>query len=162
MKQTINFHAFADAFRSQGRKDSFSYEGLQALFACIEDEEAMSGIETELDAVELCGIYTEYTPAEAVEYFGLSVDDLGLADELADHREGWVEDRMGALSDELLDDVEEETRRELYEQESYALGLDALIEDDEDAVKAALLEYFNHKSQAIDIPSSNRFILLDY
>jgi hypothetical protein len=56
MKQTVYLSDFRDAFRSANRNENFSYEGLEALFECLEEiDENM-----ELDVVALCCEFTEY------------------------------------------------------------------------------------------------------
>ena len=54
-----------DAFVRMGRKENFSYDGLRALFAHLEEMEDACGEEIELDVVALCCEYSEY--ASAVE-----------------------------------------------------------------------------------------------
>ena len=66
MRNTVNFYDFEDAFKNMGRKDTFSYDGLRALFEMLEDFEDATGIEMELDVVGLCCAYTEYDSVEEV------------------------------------------------------------------------------------------------
>jgi hypothetical protein len=60
MKQTINFYDFEQAFKQHGRIDSFSYQGLKALFSYLEELEEDTGEEFELDVIALCCDFTEY------------------------------------------------------------------------------------------------------
>lgn len=60
MKCTINEHEFRRAFEEAGRGDQFSYEGLGALFAYLEEWEEYMGVELELDVIGLCCEFTEY------------------------------------------------------------------------------------------------------
>ena len=60
MKKTINVYQFQDAFVDYGRKDNFSYEGLEALFEYLTEIEDDTGNEFELDVIGLCCDYTEY------------------------------------------------------------------------------------------------------
>lgn len=60
MKQSINRHRFHDAFRTAGRIDQFSYDGLEALFEYLEQYEEDTGEEVELDVIALCCEYSEY------------------------------------------------------------------------------------------------------
>ena len=161
MKTTVNFTAFADAFEAQGRGDNFSREGLQELFDYLEEYEESTGEQIELDVIAICCDYSEYSIQEAIDYFGLTVDALGLSDELEGLREAVVDDRMGAVNERLDEDMEA-VLREQYEEEAQSLGLAELIEEEEDAVKSALLEYFGEQSQVIDIPNSDRLVLLAY
>jgi hypothetical protein len=65
MKQTINKYQFAEAFKTAGRGDQFSYRGLDALFDWLEEVE---GEEWELDVIALCCDFSEYESAiEAVK-----------------------------------------------------------------------------------------------
>lgn len=60
MKQTVNFHLFADAFRNYDRADNFSYDGLKELFNWCEDVDP----EMELDVIALCCDWTEVSDME--------------------------------------------------------------------------------------------------
>jgi len=55
----VNFSMFQDAFRSMGRSNQFSYEALRALFDYLEEIEADSGQEMELDVIALCCEFME-------------------------------------------------------------------------------------------------------
>ena len=57
MKTTVNFYAFRDEFVSAGRKDQFSYDGLEMLFNYCEEVDP----DMELDVVALCCEYQEST-----------------------------------------------------------------------------------------------------
>ena len=54
MKKTINLHDFRQEFINYGRQNQFSYEGLEALFNHLKEDEM------ELDVIGLCVEYTEY------------------------------------------------------------------------------------------------------
>ena len=73
MKQTVNFYTFQKAFQDL-RPNSFTYEGLRALFEYLEELEDSNGTELELDVIALCGDYIEYASAE--EYAKDYSDDL--------------------------------------------------------------------------------------
>ena len=73
MKQTINFYTFQKAFQDL-RPNSFSYEGLRALFEYIEELEDTHNEEMEFDVIALCCDFTEYESAE--EYARDYNDDL--------------------------------------------------------------------------------------
>ena len=60
MKKTIDFHDFEQAFKDYNRASNFSYEGLKALWAMLEDYEDNCDEEIELDVIALCCEYTEY------------------------------------------------------------------------------------------------------
>lgn len=66
MKITVNFYDFERSFVTAGRKESFSYAGLKALFEYIEDLEEDLGTEFELDPIGLCCQYVEFEDFEDV------------------------------------------------------------------------------------------------
>ena len=77
MYTNISKCGFHDAFRRAGRKDNFSYEGLNVLFDYLEALEDESGEPIELDVVEFCCEWTECTIVEALESYGLeTLEDL--------------------------------------------------------------------------------------
>lgn len=63
MKQTITLYKFREEFNNM-RPDSFSYEGLEALFNYLVDMEEDTGVELELDVIQLCGDFSEYQDLE--------------------------------------------------------------------------------------------------
>ena len=62
-----------------GRKEQFSYEGLEALFEYLEGIEEQTDCEIELDVIALCCEYREGTINEILSYY-----DLETLDELID------------------------------------------------------------------------------
>lgn len=76
MKQTINKDQFRHAFQNMGRGEQFSYEALGLLFDYLEECEAGSDTEFELDVIGLCCDYSENTANEIISSYGL--DDSGL------------------------------------------------------------------------------------
>jgi hypothetical protein len=72
MIQTINVSDFRDAFRACGRKDQFSYEGLGALFDYLED---FDGGGYELDVIALCCDYSEDSPEDIAEAYGIDLPE---------------------------------------------------------------------------------------
>lgn len=64
MKTTINQYQFEQAFKNAGRGNQFSYEALKALFEYLEDYEADTGEQIELDVIALCCEFTEYEDIE--------------------------------------------------------------------------------------------------
>ena len=82
MKQTINQHAFTEAFHNAGRGEQFSYAGLIALFEYLEEYEEDTGEEMELDVIGLCCEFTEYASCiEAAKDHGEAFDDEDEANE---------------------------------------------------------------------------------
>lgn len=73
MIQTINQSQFIDAFRAMGRETQFSYGALCALFKWL--EEIDEGYD--LDVIELCCEYTEYSSFEAYNRKYHNADNMG-------------------------------------------------------------------------------------
>ena len=83
MKQTINLYAFRNAFYKVGRKDHFSYGGLEILFDYLEELEQAAGEEMELDVIELCCDYAESTIDELISAYDIDISDCDPADDEA-------------------------------------------------------------------------------
>jgi len=75
MKQSMNFHDFCDAFRAMDRANQFSYAGKQALFEYLEQYEAETGEEIELDVIALCCEWTESSWEEIAEDYNIDADE---------------------------------------------------------------------------------------
>ncbi len=75
MKTTVSIHDFRDAFRAMGRGEQFTYEGLELLFEYLEECEAGSGEEMELDVIAICCDFTESTPEEIMGEYDLDEDE---------------------------------------------------------------------------------------
>ena len=71
MRQYVSRFDFQDAFlKSETYKNSFSYEGLDALFDYFEEYEENTGEEIDFDMVSIACEYSEYASAwEAMEQF---------------------------------------------------------------------------------------------
>ena len=63
MKKTVNFDDFRKEFEEYD-KDRFSYKGLEMLYDYLIELEEDSGVELELDVIELCVSFTEYKSME--------------------------------------------------------------------------------------------------
>ena len=72
MKKTIYLGDFRDAFIRAGRKQNFTYEGLEVLFDYLEEIYP----EYELDVIEICCEYTEMTLEEVNEAYGEEFETL--------------------------------------------------------------------------------------
>ena len=86
--QTVNEHAFRQAFINYNRGDQFSYEGMAALFEWLEDLADDTGTPYELDVIALCCEFTEYSDFEEVHanYSDLASDAaIRSIDDLRDH-----------------------------------------------------------------------------
>lgn len=76
MKTTVNVYQFRYAFNDCGRGEQFSYEALGLLFDYLEQYEEDSGEEIELDVIAICCDYSEDTPEQVAEYYGIELDQL--------------------------------------------------------------------------------------
>jgi hypothetical protein len=93
MYQTINKYDFTEAFKTMGRGEQFSYEGLQALFDYLEDYEESTGDAVELDVIAICCDYAEWDTAfDAAMEHGFTPDD-------ADDKEEQEEEALEYLLD---------------------------------------------------------------
>jgi len=73
MISTITKNDFRDAFRDQNRHESWSYEGLGALYDFIEEVSP----DSELDVIALDCDFVEDEPEYFLEQYGLdSIDEL--------------------------------------------------------------------------------------
>lgn len=87
MKKTINFYEFARAFETAGRADQFSRYALSAIFDWMQDYEEETGEETELDVIAICCDWSEDSPENIADQYGIETsDDDGreLADRVLD------------------------------------------------------------------------------
>lgn len=74
--QTVNLHQFRQAFVDMGRKDQFSYTGLELLFDYLENLSDDIGETIELDVIGLCCDYSEYDGVEDLrEQLGFFEED---------------------------------------------------------------------------------------
>ena len=83
MKQTINLYDFRDAFYKMGRKDNFSYDGLEELFDYLEEVEMATGEEIELDVISLCGDFAESRMDDLIRDYDIDISDCDTNDEEA-------------------------------------------------------------------------------
>jgi hypothetical protein len=63
MKRTINLSEFRNEFARSERRDSFTYEGLEALFNYLDDLDN----DYEFDLIEICCDYSEYQHLEELQ-----------------------------------------------------------------------------------------------
>jgi len=78
MKQSINLYQFRQAFHDHDRGDQFTYEGLEVLFNSLEELADDTGTEVELDVIALCCEFSEDTPADIMENYGLTLANIDL------------------------------------------------------------------------------------
>lgn len=84
MKQTVTELDFRDAFRNMGRTDQFSHAGLGVLFEYLEEYEADTGQELELDVIALCCEYYEDTWEEIARNYDIDISDCEDEDDIRD------------------------------------------------------------------------------
>jgi hypothetical protein len=76
MYQTVNtVSTFRDEFRACGRVDQFSYEALGLLFEYLEAFEMDTGEEIELDVISICCDFSEDSPENIRDQYGIDGDD---------------------------------------------------------------------------------------
>lgn len=76
MYQTVNtVSTFRDEFRACGRVDQFSYEALGLLFEYLEAYEMDTGEEIELDVIAICCDFSEDSPENIRDQYGVDGDD---------------------------------------------------------------------------------------
>jgi hypothetical protein len=75
MYQTITFSDFCDAFRSHGRENQFSYDGLRVIFDYLEGLEDDLGEPIEFDVIAICCEFSEDNFAEIAENYDIDLTD---------------------------------------------------------------------------------------
>ena len=71
MKQMITKSGFRDAFRNMGRADQFTYDALGMMFDYFDDIDP----DYELDVIGICCDYSELSPDEIIDQYGVDIDD---------------------------------------------------------------------------------------
>jgi len=93
MIQTITVSNFRTAFHNMGRKDNFSYEGLELIFDYITEYEDSTGEQQELDVIGICCEWNESTPAEIIDQYDTDINTEGMEeDEIAAAVFEWLND----------------------------------------------------------------------
>ena len=101
MKTTVSLYDFREAFRTMGRAEQFSYEGLEVLFDYLEQYEEDTGEELELDVVALCCDFYEDTVESIAANYSIDLTDCEDEDEQAEMVREYLEDNgafVGAVS----------------------------------------------------------------
>ena len=70
MYQTINVSSFRDAFKTMGRGDQFTYDGMGMLFDHFEDDDH------ELDVIAICCGYSEDSPEYIADQYDVDVGGM--------------------------------------------------------------------------------------
>lgn len=87
MKKTITEYDFIRSFDEYNRSNNFSTKARKELFQYLEECEADSGTEFELDPIALCCDYTEYESIkECVEAFS-NLDEFEMCESSDDYRD---------------------------------------------------------------------------
>ena len=87
MKKTIDQQAFIQSFTDYNRESQFSVKARKELFQYMEECEAGSGTEYELDVIALCCEFTEYDSIkECIEAFK-HLDDFEFCESDDDYRD---------------------------------------------------------------------------
>jgi hypothetical protein len=76
MKTTVSRYDFERAFVDAGRKDTFSYDGLNLLFDYFEEYEESCGVEVELDVIALCCEYDENHWQDIADNYRIDLDGI--------------------------------------------------------------------------------------
>ena len=84
MKTTVSLYDFREAFRTMGRAEQFSYEGLEVLFDYLEQYEEDTGEELELDVVALCCDFYEDTVEAIAANYSIDLTECEDQDEKAE------------------------------------------------------------------------------
>ncbi len=75
MKTTVSRYDFERAFIDAGRRNTFTYDGLNLLFDYLEQYEEDCGTEIELDVVALCCEYDENTWQDIADNYDIDVSN---------------------------------------------------------------------------------------
>lgn len=100
MKTTVSLYDFREAFRTCGRAEQFSYEGLEVLFDYLESYEEDTGEELELDVVALCCDFYEDTVEVIAANYSIDLTDCEDEEEQAETVREYLEDN-GAFVGEV-------------------------------------------------------------
>lgn len=100
MKTTASLYDFREAFRTMGRAEQFSYEGLEVLFDYLEQYEEDTGEELELDVVALCCDFYEDTVEAIASNYSIDLTECDDENEQAEVVREYLEDN-GAFVGEV-------------------------------------------------------------
>jgi hypothetical protein len=85
--QTVNVYKFREEFYMEGRKGSFTYEGMKVLFDWLEELSETTVEPIELDVVSLCGEYAEDSLEEIALKYGLNTKEKNLREYIREYLE---------------------------------------------------------------------------
>ena len=75
MYQSINEYQFREAFRSMGRGDQFTYEGMNILFNGLEQYESDADQKMEFDVISICCDFSEMALDEIKASYDIEEDE---------------------------------------------------------------------------------------
>lgn len=75
MKKTIDLYDFRREFEYAGRENQFSYEALGIIFDWIEQLDADTGEDTELDVIGICCSFDEASSDEIAQTYSIEFDE---------------------------------------------------------------------------------------
>lgn len=85
--KTVDLHDFRQEFRDSNRTENFSHQGLEVLFDYLEELSEDLGEPIELDVIALCCEYSEGTPEEIAEAYGIDLPEREDFDDDDDYNE---------------------------------------------------------------------------
>ena len=84
MKQTVSKSDFIDQFRVMNRLENFSYEARELLFDYLEEYEESTGEELEMDIIAVCCEYSEDSPEDIADNYGIDISECEDEEEVKD------------------------------------------------------------------------------
>lgn len=120
MKTTVNYNTFKQAFINAGRENTFSGDGLCALFDYLEDYENDTGEELELDVIALCCEYSEYASIAEIANDHWDLKEILNGNDIKELEEGLLKAKAEANESDECQDVIESLESELESLKSEA------------------------------------------
>jgi predicted ArsR family transcriptional regulator len=99
MKTTVSVTQFRQAFDDHEREDNFTYQGLGVLFDYFEQLERETGQEIELDVIAICCEFSEETPEEIADAYGLDLSDCDDDEEKMEAVVKYLEDKTSVAGE---------------------------------------------------------------
>ena len=93
--QEVNLYQFRDAFVRAGRRESFSYEGLEHLFNYMEEY----GTNYILDVIELCCNYNESSYDQIAADFNVDLPDCEDDEEELEYVRQYLEENTAIVAE---------------------------------------------------------------
>lgn len=99
MKQTVSKSDFIDQFRVMDRLENFSYEARGLLFDYLEEYEAGSGEELELDAIAVCCDYSEDAPEDIAANYNIDISECDDENEIKEAVLEYLQDNTQVIGE---------------------------------------------------------------